>query len=140
MIEITNLEIGYKSKGKLNSVFKDISLTLNAGDLVVCFIYAELDYNFPNPNGIVFEIGVKDFEFNYIGCSTVDTVTQSINNKPYLANFSFLQTSKEFYDLSRSSLRYGYYRYKGSKLWVKEIENDGCQSKAVFYMDSLPEC
>lgn len=34
MIEITNLEIGYKSKGKLNSVFKDISLTLNAGDLV----------------------------------------------------------------------------------------------------------
>lgn len=34
MIEIKNLEIGYKSKGKLNSVFKDINLSLNAGDLV----------------------------------------------------------------------------------------------------------
>ncbi len=34
MIEITNLEIGYKSKGKHNSVFKGINLTLNACDLV----------------------------------------------------------------------------------------------------------
>jgi iron complex transport system ATP-binding protein len=34
MIEITNLEIGYKSKGKHNSVFKGIHLNLNAGDLV----------------------------------------------------------------------------------------------------------
>jgi iron complex transport system ATP-binding protein len=34
MIEITNLEIGYQNKGKNNSVFKDINLTLNAGDLV----------------------------------------------------------------------------------------------------------
>ena len=135
---IENLDYDY-TDGQI-PFFIQMTKDLNAGDLVVCFIYAELDYNFPNPNGIVFEIGVKDFEFNYIGCSTVDTVTQSINNKPYLANFSFLQTSKEFYDLSRSSLRYGYYRYKGSKLWVKEIENDGCQSKAVFYMDSLPEC
>ena len=135
---IENLDYDY-TDGQI-PFFIQMTKDLNAGDLVVCFIYAELDYNFPNPNGIVFEIGVKDFEFNYIGCSTADTITQSINNKPYLANFSFLQTSKEFYDLSRSSLRYGYYRYKGSKLWVKEIENDGCQSKGVFYMDSLPEC
>ncbi|MBL7935362.1 MAG: ABC transporter ATP-binding protein [Bacteroidia bacterium] len=34
MIEITNLEIGYKSKGKHNSVFKGINLQLHAGDLV----------------------------------------------------------------------------------------------------------
>lgn len=34
MIEITNLEIGYKSKGKHSSVFKGINLSLNAGDLV----------------------------------------------------------------------------------------------------------
>lgn len=34
MIEITNLEIGYKSKGKRNNVFTGINLTLNAGDLV----------------------------------------------------------------------------------------------------------
>ena len=34
MIEITNLEIGYKSKSKHSSVFKGINLTLNAGDLV----------------------------------------------------------------------------------------------------------
>lgn len=34
MIEITNLEIGYKNKGKHNSVFKGINLSLNAGDLV----------------------------------------------------------------------------------------------------------
>ena len=34
MIEITNLEIGYKSKGKHNSVFKGINLHLYAGDLV----------------------------------------------------------------------------------------------------------
>lgn len=34
MIEITNLEIGYKSKGKHNSVFTGINLTLSAGDLV----------------------------------------------------------------------------------------------------------
>lgn len=34
MIEITNLEIGYKSKGKHNSVFKGINLHLHAGDLV----------------------------------------------------------------------------------------------------------
>ena len=135
---IENLDYDY-TDGQI-PFFIQMTKDLNAGDLVVCFIYAELDYNFPNPNGIVFEIGVKDFEFNYIGCSTDDIVTQSINNKPYLANFSFLQTSKEFYDLSRSSLRYGYYRYKGSKLWIKEIENDGCQSKGVFYMDSLPEC
>lgn len=33
MIEITNLEIGYQNKGKHNSVFKDINLTLHAGDL-----------------------------------------------------------------------------------------------------------
>ena len=34
MIEITNLEIGYKSKGNHNSVFKGINLHLHAGDLV----------------------------------------------------------------------------------------------------------
>jgi iron complex transport system ATP-binding protein len=34
MIEITNLEIGYKSKGKHNAVFKGINLHLHAGDLV----------------------------------------------------------------------------------------------------------
>lgn len=34
MIEITNLEIGYKSKGKHNTVFKGINLHLHAGDLV----------------------------------------------------------------------------------------------------------
>lgn len=34
MIEITNLEIGYQSKGKHNSVFKGINLHLHAGDLV----------------------------------------------------------------------------------------------------------
>jgi iron complex transport system ATP-binding protein len=34
MIDIRNLEIGYKSKGKTIQVFKDINVTLNAGDLV----------------------------------------------------------------------------------------------------------
>ena len=34
MIDITHLEIGYKSKGRHNTVFKDINVTLNAGDLV----------------------------------------------------------------------------------------------------------
>lgn len=34
MIEINNLEIGYKDKGKYNSIFNGINLTLNAGDLV----------------------------------------------------------------------------------------------------------
>jgi iron complex transport system ATP-binding protein len=34
MIEITNLEIGYKSKGKHKTVFKGINLHLHAGDLV----------------------------------------------------------------------------------------------------------
>lgn len=34
MIEITNLEIGYRSKGNHNSVFKGINLHLHAGDLV----------------------------------------------------------------------------------------------------------
>jgi iron complex transport system ATP-binding protein len=34
MIDIKNLEIGYTSKGKHKLVFKDISMTLNAGDLV----------------------------------------------------------------------------------------------------------
>ncbi len=34
MIEITNLEIGYKSKGKHNTVFTGINLHLKAGDLV----------------------------------------------------------------------------------------------------------
>jgi iron complex transport system ATP-binding protein len=34
MIDIKHLEIGYQNKGKQNSVFKDINLTLNAGDLV----------------------------------------------------------------------------------------------------------
>lgn len=34
MIDIKHLEIGYKSKGKHNIVFKDINVTLNAGDLV----------------------------------------------------------------------------------------------------------
>jgi iron complex transport system ATP-binding protein len=34
MIDIKHLEIGYQNKGKHNSVFKDINLTLNAGDLV----------------------------------------------------------------------------------------------------------
>ncbi|MBI3521244.1 MAG: ABC transporter ATP-binding protein [Bacteroidetes bacterium] len=34
MIGITNLEIGYSSKGKHKAVFKDISMSLNAGDLV----------------------------------------------------------------------------------------------------------
>lgn len=34
MIDIKHLEIGYKSKGKHNTVFKDINVTLNAGDLV----------------------------------------------------------------------------------------------------------
>jgi hypothetical protein len=94
-------------------------------------------------NGIFTSFGLIQFnqlDFSYVDCVREDMQTDSINDKPYLANFSFLQTSKEFYDLSRSSLRYGYYRYKGSKLWVKEIENDGCQSKGVFYMDSLPEC
>ena len=86
------------------------------------------------------ETKFSQMRFEYLDCVREDMQTDSINDKPYLANFSFLQTSKEFYDLSRSSLRYGYYRYKGSKLWVKEIENDGCQSKGVFYMDSLPEC
>jgi hypothetical protein len=116
-----------------------LSENLNAGDIVVCFHFAKVFFP-PNPNGLNFQIGVKDFEFKFVDCAGDLVQTDSINDKPYLANFSFLQTSKEFYDLSRSSLRYGYYRYKGSKLWVKEIENDGCQSKGVFYMDSLPEC
>ncbi len=34
MIDIKHLEIGYKSKGKQTTVFKDINVTLNAGDLV----------------------------------------------------------------------------------------------------------
>ena len=34
MIDIKHLEIGYKSKSKHNSVFKDINATLNAGDLI----------------------------------------------------------------------------------------------------------
>ncbi len=34
MIEINNLEIGYKSKGKYNSVFKDMNMELKAGELV----------------------------------------------------------------------------------------------------------
>ena len=34
MIDIRNLEIGYKSKGKTIQVFKDINVTFNAGDLV----------------------------------------------------------------------------------------------------------
>jgi iron complex transport system ATP-binding protein len=34
MIEINNLEIGYQNKRQQNSVFKDINLTLNSGDLV----------------------------------------------------------------------------------------------------------
>ena len=135
---IENLDYDY-SDGQI-PFFIQLQKTLNAGDLVVCFMYAELDYNFPNPNGIVFEIGVKDFEFNYIGCATVDTQTSSINDKPYLAKFNFLQTSKEFYDLTRSTQRYGYYRYKNSKMWIKEIENNGCQSRGVFYLDSLPDC
>ena len=93
--------------------------------------------------GIYTSFGLIQFnqlDFSYVDCVREDMQTDSINDKPYLVNFSFLQTSKEFYDLSRTSLRYGYYRYKGSKLWIKEIENDGCQSKGVFYMDSLPEC
>ena len=34
MIDIRNLDIGYKSKGKTIQVFKDINVTLHAGDLV----------------------------------------------------------------------------------------------------------
>jgi iron complex transport system ATP-binding protein len=34
MIAITNLEIGYKGKGKHTTVFKDMNVTLNAGELV----------------------------------------------------------------------------------------------------------
>lgn len=34
MIDIKQLEIGYQNKRQYNSVFKDINLTLNAGDLV----------------------------------------------------------------------------------------------------------
>jgi hypothetical protein len=112
----------------------DLTENLTAGQYV--FI-TYTGFGIYTSNGL---IQFTQLDFSYIDCVREDMQTDSINDKPYLANFSFLQTSKEFYDLSRSSLRYGYYRYKGSKLWVKEIENDGCQSKGVFYMDSLPEC
>lgn len=135
---IENLDYDY-TDGQI-PFFLQLTKNLNAGDLVVCFIYAELDYNFPNPNGITFEIGVKDFEFNYIGCSTEDTITQSSNNLPFLANFSFLQTQQEFNDLLKTSKRYGYYRYKGAKLYIQSIENNGCKSNGIFYCDRLPIC
>jgi hypothetical protein len=112
----------------------DLTENLTAGQYV--FI-TYTGFGIYTSNGL---IQFNQLDFSYVDCVREDMQTDSINDKPYLANFSFLQTSKEFYDLSRSSLRYGYYRYKGSKLWIKEIENDGCQSKGVFYMDSLPEC
>ena len=135
---IENLDYDY-TDGQI-PFFITLTKDLNIGDYVVCFVYAELDYNFPNPNGFIFEVGVKDYEFNYIGCATVDTVTQSSNDLPFLANFQFLQTQQEFNELVKTSKRYGYYRYKGSNLFIQSIENNGCKSIGTFYCDKLPKC
>lgn len=135
---IENLDYDY-SDGQI-PFFISLTKDLNVGDLVVCFVFAELDYNFPNPNGIIFQIGVKDYEFNYIGCATEDTTTQSSNDLPFLANFSFLQTQNEFNELVKTNKRYGYFRYKGSRLFISSIENNGCKSNGIFYCDKLPEC
>ncbi|MBK8673217.1 MAG: hypothetical protein IPN93_09565 [Bacteroidetes bacterium] len=116
--------------------FLSLTKDLNVGDLVVCFVYAIGLYT--NLNG--FSSLGKDYEFNYIGCANEDTVTQSSNDLPFLANFSFLQTQNEFNELVKTNKRYGYFRYKGSKLYISSIENNGCKSNGIFYCDKLPEC
>jgi len=78
--------------------------------------------------------------FEYIDCVPEDMRTDSINDLPFLANFSFLQTQNEFNELVKTNKRYGYFRYKGSKLFISSIENNGCKSNGIFYCDKLPEC
>ncbi len=82
----------------------------------------------------------NQFDFEYIDCVPEDMRTDSINDLPFLANFSFLQTQNEFNELVKTNKRYGYFRYKGSKLFISSIENNGCKSNGIFYCDKLPEC
>ena len=79
-------------------------------------------------------------KFEYIDCVQEDMRTDSINELPFLANFQFLQTQQEFNELVKTSKRYGYYRYKGSNLFIQSIENNGCKSIGTFYCDKLPKC
>lgn len=82
----------------------------------------------------------NQFEFEFIDCVQEDMRTDSINELPFLANFQFLQTQQEFNELVKTSKRYGYYRYKGSNLFIQSIENNGCKSIGTFYCDKLPKC
>ena len=114
---IENLDYDY-TDGQI-PFFLSLTKDLNVGDLVVCFVYAD---------------------FEYIDCVQEDMRTDSINDLPFLANFSFLQTQNEFNELVKTNKRYGYFRYKGSKLYISSIENNGCKSNGIFYCDKLPEC
>ena len=49
----------------------------------------------------------NQFDFEYIDCVPEDMRTDSINDLPFLANFSFLQTQNEFNELVKTNKRYG---------------------------------
>lgn len=111
-----------------------LSENLNATDHVFCTYEV---------NGVFATFGsykITDFEFSFLDCDFEDTTTQSQNDKPYLISLEYEQSTAEFNELLKTSKRYGYYRYKGAKLFIKEIKNQNCLTSGIFYADKIPDC
>lgn len=116
-----------------NDFYVQLSKTLNAGDKVFCTYYID----FP-PLGFQ-TIEFNNLEFSYINCKE-DVYSNSVNEYPYIVKMEILQTGAEFDALVKTIKRYGYYKWRGCKLYIKEIINNGSMAVCVFNSDKLPDC